>query len=146
MIPNPAGLSNGKPTSCTVFLEAEDAPMAGGKLMETKMASDFPGFSGKGYVTNFLNHYNYLQVLVQVAKDMKAKMKIRLCADADFSADILIGNLMRDGWNGTKIKKNNGWEEIDLGEISLKEGDNLIRINSHQNVNLKVDYFKFSMP
>jgi hypothetical protein len=130
----------------TVFLEAEDAPMAGGKLMETKMANDFQGFSGKGYVTNFLNHYNYLQVLVQVANGMKAKMIIRLSADADFSADILVGNLMRDGWNGTKIKKTNGWEEIDLGEVSLKEGDNLIRINSHQDVNLKVDYVKLIMP
>ena len=146
IIPNPAGLSEGKPTTCTVFLEAEDANAAGGKLMETQIASEFQGFSGKGYVTNFLNHYNYVQVLVQVAKDMKAKMKIRLCADADFSADILVGNHMRDGWNGTKMKKTNGWEEIDLGEISLKEGDNLIRINSHQNVNLKVDYFKFEMP
>jgi Beta-xylosidase len=146
IVPDPAGLSQGKPTTCTVFLEAEDAPGAGGKLMETKFSNEVPGFSGTGYVTNFLNHYNYLQVLVQVAKNMKATLIIRLAADADFSADILVGALMRDGWNGTKIKKTNGWEEINLGEVELKEGDNIIRINSHQNVNLKVDYFKLIMP
>jgi hypothetical protein len=146
IVPNPSGLSQGRPTICTIFLEAEDAPGAGGKLMETNTASDVKGFSGKGYVTNFLNHYNYLQVLAQVAKNTKARLKVKLSADSDFSADILIGNLMLDGWSGTKIRKTDGWEEIDLGEVQLKEGDNIIRINSHQNVNLKVDYFKLIMP
>jgi hypothetical protein len=80
-------------------------------------------------------------VLAQVGEAMKANLKIRLSADSNFAADIMVWPNMRDGWNGTKMKKTNGWELIDLGEVQLYQGDNLIRIQTHQNANLKVDYF-----
>lgn len=47
---------------------------------------------------------------------------------------------MPDGWNGTKLRKTHGWETVDLGEVQLHRGDNSIRINAHQDVNLKIDY------
>jgi len=142
IVPDPQGISKGKPATCTIYLEAENAPAAGGKLVKTQVESTLAGFFGKGYVAGFDKRFDYVQVLVQVGKDMKARLKMRYSADEDFSADILVGVLMLDGWNGTKIKKTNGWEEIDLGDVQLKAGDNLIRINSYTNVSLKIDCFK----
>ena len=84
---------------------------------------------------------DYAEVLVQVAKDMNANLKIRLSAEADFPADILVGPFMLAGWNGLPIKKTNGWEEVDLGTIPLKAGDNKIRFTCHKNPHVKVDYF-----
>ena len=92
-------------------------------------------------MTGFDKRYDYVQVLAQVGEDMQARLKVRLSADQDFAADILIWPNMLDGWNGTKLRKTNGWETIDLGEVQLHRGDNSIRINTHQDVNLKIDYF-----
>ena len=142
IVPDSKGISKGLPVTCSIFLEAENAPDVGGKLIKTIVESTMSGFSGQGYVTGFDKRFDYAQVLVQVARDMKAMLKMRYAADADFSADILVGALMLNGWDGTKLKKTKGWEEISLGDIQLKEGNNLIRINSHSNVNLKIDYFK----
>jgi hypothetical protein len=85
---------------------------------------------------------DYVEVLVQVANDIKANLKIRLSADNDFKGDVLVGVKTLAGWDGTAFKKTNGWEEVDLGQVELKQGDNKIRINSKKNVNLKVDWFK----
>ena len=86
--------------------------------------------------------FRSVSVLAQVARDMQAGLKIRMSADQDFRADVLVDVLMQDGWNGTPIKKTNGWEEIDLGPVSLRSGDNTIRFTCKNNVNLKIDYFK----
>ena len=141
IIPDILGLSKGIPTKSIIFLEAENAQASGGKLVGTKVESSFKGYSGKGYVTGFDYRPDYVEVLVQVAKDMEANLKIRLSADADFYADILVGVTMLAGWEGLKINKTNGWQEIDFGKIKLKEGDTKIRFTSH-NYNAKIDYFK----
>ncbi|MFZ4398851.1 MAG: family 43 glycosylhydrolase [Bacteroidales bacterium] len=140
IIPDSSGLSKGKLTNCIIFLEAENGKSAGGRLEGTYLASSYEGYSGKGYVTGFVRR-NYVEVLVQVAKDMKAILKIRLSAEKDVAADILVGAKMMADWDGLAIKKTKGWEEINLGEVQLKEGDNKIRFSSHDNVDLKLDYF-----
>lgn len=107
------------------------------------MSSEIPGYSHKGYVTGFDLRHNFVQVLVQVSEDMKADLKIRLSASKDVRLDILTGLQMRDGWDGTLINKTSGWEKVDLGEIQLTKGNNLIRINSHTpKADLKIDYFE----
>lgn len=141
IVPSPSGISEGRPAQCRIFLEAENGVPAGGKLAGTQIESSLNGFSGKGYASGFDKRYDYVQVLAQVGEDMKARLKVRLSADQDFAADVLIWPNMLDGWGGTKIRKTAGWETIDLGEVQLHRGDNSIRINSHQNVNLKIDYF-----
>lgn len=141
IIPDPKGISDGVPTRCQIFLEAEDCLQAGGKMAGTQAESVLAGFSGKGYVAGFDKRYDYVQVLAQVGEDMKARLKMRISASADFAADVLVWPNMLDGWNGTKIKKTNGWKIVDLGEVQLHQGDNNIRINTHQDVGLKIDYF-----
>jgi len=142
VIPDSAGLSKGKPTNCIIFLEAENGKPAGGRLEGTQGESSFPGYSGKGYVTGFDVRHDYVEVLAQVSKDIKANLKIRLSAEDDVTADVLVGVTMLAGWDGTKIKKTNGWKEINLGDVQLKAGDNKIRFSSHTNANVKIDYFK----
>lgn len=140
IVPDPNGITHGVPTRCRIQLEAEDAPKAGGKMAGTHTGTSVAGFSGKGYVTGFDKRYDHVQVLAQVSKDMKANLKMRILADGDFSADILVWPNMLDGWGGTKIKKTNGWETIDLGVVQLHQGDNNIRINTHKDVDLKIDF------
>jgi len=142
IIPDMNSITNNKPTVSTIFLEAENGKPAGGKLVGTQVEAKTPGYSGKGYVTGFDIRQDYVEVLVQVAKDMKANLKIKYAATADFKADILVGAIMMAGWDGLPVKKTNGWEEVDLGQISLKEGDNKLRFTAHKNFNLKIDYFK----
>jgi hypothetical protein len=142
IVPSDQSITGGKDTKITILLEAENGKAAGGKLHGSFVESTTPGFSGRGYVTGFDVSHDNFSVLAQVSKDMKANMKIRLSAEKDFKADILIGPLMRDGWNGTPFTKTNGWEEVDLGEVQLFEGNNIIRFTCKNNVNLKVDYVK----
>ena len=141
VIPDTLGLNKAKNTKSIILLEAENALQAGGKMIGTKVETSLKAYSGKGYVTGFDIRPDYVEVLVQVAKDMDANLKIRLSADADFYADILVGVTMLAGWDGLKINKTNGWEEIDFGKVKLKEGDTKIRFTSH-NYNAKIDYFK----
>lgn len=142
IVPGDLSITNGEKSRVTILLEAENGSAAGGKLLGTFVDSKTSGFSGRGYVTGFDVSNDQVAVLVQVSKTMPANLKIRLSAEKDFSADILTGVIMKDGWNGTPLKKTNGWEEIDLGNVQLTEGDNLIRFTCKQNVNLKIDYFK----
>jgi hypothetical protein len=141
IIPNKEGISKGAKPTNIILLEAENGVPAGGKLMGTFVDSAMNGFSGKGYATGFDKRYDYVQVLAQVGDSMRANLKIRLSADADFAADVLVWPNMLDGWNGTKMKKTNGWELINLGKVQLHQGDNIIRIQSNGNVNLKIDCF-----
>jgi len=140
--PDASGLSKGKAANCIILLEAENGIPAGGKLAGTRVETSYQGFSVKVYVNGFDVPQVYVEVLAQVANDMNATLKIRLAAENDFAADILVGPKMRDGWDGTKIKKTQGWEEVDLGVVPLKAGDNKIRVTARNKVNLKIDYFK----
>ena len=141
IIPDSLGLSKGKPTKCIIFLEAENGKAAGGRFEGTQVESAFAGYSGKGYITGFDVRRDYVEVLVQVAKDMKATLKMKYAADTDFTADILVGPKMIVGWGVLKLKKTNGWEEVNLGEVQLNAGDNKIHFTSRENVNIKIDYF-----
>jgi len=142
-ISDPKGLGIAQKSNVTIFLEAENAPMEGGKLDGTYVAQTKPGYSGGGYITGFETNFNFVQVMVQVAKDMKADLTIRIDADDDFNADVLVGpRVLNSEWRGMPIKKTNGWHEIHFENVQLDAGDNLIKMQSYQDVNLKVDWFK----
>jgi hypothetical protein len=142
--PTTKGTGTGKTNNCVILLEAENGEAAGGKLAGTHVESNITGYSGHGYVTGFNIRQDFVEVLVQTHKDMKAKLKIRLSANQEFYADILVGpTMLGSDWVGIKIPKTNGWEEIDLGEIQLNRGDTKIRFASHNvKMNLLIDYFK----
>ncbi len=146
IIPSKEGVSSGKKGKTIIHLEAENALLQGGKF--GAIAKDFKGkgFSGTGYVTGFDKRRDYIEVLVQVAKEIKVNLQVRLSADADYTADILVGFTMMADWGGLPMKKTKGWEIIDLGKIVLKAGDNKIRFTPQQNVNLKIDYFQIALP
>lgn len=131
----------GLETKCIIHLEAEEALKQGGKIKGAAVESNFEGFSGKGYIGSLDKKYDNMEVLVQVAYDMKAILKMRIQTDKDAKLDILVGITMMDGWNGTPVKATNDWEIIDFGSVQLKEGDNSINISSHFDTGLKVDYF-----
>ena len=79
--------------------------------------------------------------MAQVAKDMKANLKVCISAETDFMADIVVGAKALAGWDGLALKKTVGWEIIDLGTIDLKAGDNHIRFGGKGKTDLNVDYF-----
>ncbi|MFI3263517.1 MAG: family 43 glycosylhydrolase [Rikenellaceae bacterium] len=145
-IDNPKGLGLADKTKVTIFLEAENAPRQGGKLDGTYISQTKEGFSGTGYVTGFDVKFNFAQVMVQVAKETKGDLTIRFHADKDFHADVFVGNcVLNNEWTGMLIKKEEGWQEIKFENIELKPGDNNIKIQSYQDVNLNVDWFKVEL-
>ncbi len=140
------GLGLAEKTTITIFLEAENAAMQGGKMEGTHIGYVGTGHSGIGYVTGFETKFNYVQVMAQVAKKMKANLTIRIQADKDFHADFFVGaRVLNNEWNGMLVKKTDGWQELRFEDVELEVGDNQIKIQSYQDVNLKVDWFKLEL-
>ena len=142
IIPSKQGINKGMDVNITIHLEAENAPMQGGKLAQTQIENKTIGFSGKGYVTGFEMRHDYLEVLVQTGFDMEANLKIRMWVENEFSTDILVG---LQKIQSKKIQKTDGWEMVDFGMIPLKAGNNKIvfkTIEKAQNSGLKVDYIE----
>ncbi|MFR9590657.1 MAG: family 43 glycosylhydrolase [Rikenellaceae bacterium] len=146
VIDNPTGLGLAEKSKVTIFLEAENAPRQGGKLDGTHIAYSEVGYSGTGYVTGFETKFNFAQVIAQVAKPMKGKLTIRIKSDRDFNADIFVGNrVLNSEWNGMRITKADGWQELHFEDVQLEAGNNPIRIQSYQDANLCVDWFKVEL-
>ena len=145
--PSEKSITNGKDTKVTILLEAENGEAAGGKLIGTQGSNETPGFSGKGYVTGFDASQDQIAVLAQIANDMKARLIVRLSADQEINADVLVGPTMLKAWQDTPLTKTNGWKEIDLGKVHLNQGDNVIRFigTETDDANLKVDYLKLKL-
>ncbi len=145
-ISEPKGLGLADKTNVTIRLEAENAPRQGGLLDGTYVAQIKEGYSGLGYVTGFETDFNFAQVIAQVAKPIKGDLVIRIAADADFHADIFVGNrVLNSEWTGMLIKADGDWQELRFDGVQLEAGDNKIRIQAYQDVNLKVDWFKVNL-
>lgn len=144
-ITGPKGYGQTEKSHATIFLEAENALMQGGKLEGPYISKAKSGYSGEGYLHGFDTEFNFVEVLVQVAKDMKANLTIRIDAEKDFRADIIVGKYIyntANEWDGMPISKTNGWYELKLGEVKLDAGDNLIKFQVYQDANVSVDWFK----
>ncbi|MBN1479015.1 family 43 glycosylhydrolase [candidate division KSB1 bacterium] len=141
IIPDPNGITNGEPVICTILLEAENGKLAGGRLAGTFVETDYPDYSGDGYVTGFDVSQDYVEVLAQVSNDMQANLKIRMSAENDFKADVLVGVKMLAGWDGLPVTRTDGWHVVNFGPVNLKAGDNRIRFTCKQDVHLRIDYF-----
>lgn len=139
----PKGLGLAEKTNVTIVLEAENAPLQGGKLDGTYVGVTKDGYTGTGYVTGFETDFNYIQVMVQVAKKMKADLTIRIDAEEDVHVDFLVGStILNYEWEGMLIKKTDGWQDIQFNDIQLEPGNNPIRIQSYQDSGFKVDNFR----
>lgn len=145
-INDPKGLGLAEKSKVTIFLEAENAAMQGGKLDGVYVSNTTKGYSGNGYVTGLDTKFNFVEVMAQVAKKTRCNLTIRINADADFHADFLVGcRVLNNEWNGMLINKTDGWQEIHFENIELEVGDNPIKMQSYQDANLKIDWFKIDI-
>ncbi len=145
-IERPEGLGLAERSNVTIKLEAENAERQGGKLDGTYVAYRKEGFTGNGYVTGFETDFNYVQVIAQVARKMRGDLRIRIAADKDFHADIFVGNrVLNNEWNGMLVKADGEWQELLFEGVELLPGDNIIKIQSYDDVNLKVDNFEIKL-
>lgn len=146
VIDEPKGLGLAEKSKVTILLEAENAAMQGGKLDGVYISNTKKGYSGTGYVTGLETKFNFVQVMAQVAHKTKCNLTIRIDAEADFHADFLVGSrILNSEWTGMLVKKTDGWQEIYFENVDLETGDNLIKMQSYQDVNLKIDYFKIDI-
>lgn len=129
---------------CNIQIEAENGKASGGKFDGTEVASKEKGFSGRGYVTGFDLEEDYVKVLVQVAKDQKFKLKIRYSSTHDTKITLTVNEFMSNGstsaWQDIIMPKTTGFEYFDAGTLSLRTGDNFLKLTS-QNGDMNVDYF-----
>jgi hypothetical protein len=168
VVPTMAGVSGGKPVSSRIWLEAENGAASGGSLIATHVASDLPGFSGSGYVTGFAikpeNMKAYLaggevcppslnrasvgsvKVLAQVAFDQRYLLRLRYAAEQDTQLIVFVGHQsVTSGGDKPEIwARATGaeFQMIDLAEVSLEAGDNIITLHTRGNLDIKVDAFE----
>lgn len=146
IIPSDNGITNGKPTNCIIRIEAENGVPSGGKLMGVDVSQEKLAYTGAGYVTDFDQREDYTQILVQVAKDCKFKLSIAYHAEKDVKVAILVNAIMLNGgyvdWKDIIIPKSaqQKFTLHALGEVSLNEGNNLIRFMTIDN-DMDIDYF-----
>jgi hypothetical protein len=142
IVPDSMGLFHDKTSRCVIHLEAENGEAAGGKMDGVTVENAVEGFSGTGYVTGFDKERDYVEVLVQVAKDTKAELSICLSSDEDYALDLFVGPVIIKGDKKNLRPKTDGFQKVDWGTIQLKEGNNLLRINAWRENSVKVDYFE----
>lgn len=140
IIPTEKGLGLAPKTNVTIWLEAENGRAAGGTLNRTYVDNYRKGFSGDGYVTGFDGKNDYVEVLAQVAKKGKYRLKVSYAAPLkDEKHNLLIG--FRTEIKDIVFPQSSEFKELDLGIIELQEGDNEIRIYNGTG-GLDIDYFK----
>lgn len=140
IIPTKKGLGLAERTFTTILLEAENGKSAGGSLHGVYVNDYTKGFSGTGYVEGFDNYNDHVNVLAQVAKPEKYRLKIRYASpNADQKNEVLINFswMLKD----IVFPKTETFKEIDLGIIDLKTGDNEIRV-MRKTGGIQVDYIK----
>jgi len=146
IVPTVNGITEGKPVNCIIQLEAENGVASGGKLMGTYAESTAKGFSGLGYVTGFNHNEEYVEVLVQLAKDQKYTMEVFYSAGNDKKIAICVNDFMFNGdyaaWKDIILPKSQSFTSFVIGEVSLKAGDNKVRIQSY-NGDFKLDKVVF---
>lgn len=140
IIPTEKGLGLAPKTNVTIWLEAENGRAAGGTLNRTYVDNYRKGFSGDGYVTGFDGKNDYVEVLAQVAKKGKYRLKVSYAAPLkDEKHNLLIE--FRTEIKDIVFPQSSEFKELDLGIIELQEGDNEIRIYNGTG-GLDIDYFK----
>jgi putative sterol carrier protein len=146
IIPSKNGITQGKTVECIIQIEAENGSASGGKLMGTYTESILKGYSGHGYVTGFNHNEEYVEVLVQLAKDQKYAMEIFYSAGNDKKIAVCVNDFMLNGdyaaWKDIILPKSQSFTSIVIGEVELKKGDNKVRIQSY-NGDFKLDKIVF---
>ncbi len=145
IIPTRKGLGLAERTWTTIHLEAEEGIRLGGELHGVYADNTYDGYTGKGYVTGFDMYNDYCNFLAQSAKDEKYRLRIRYRADKGKNEAMIFVNtwLLKDA----KFTDTEGeWRILDCGNVSLRAGDNDIRIlrGWWPNSGLCVDYIELA--
>jgi hypothetical protein len=139
------------PSRCTILLEAENGEAACGSLLECHAAATRRGFSGSGYVEGFDGPGNAVTVMAQAAKPCRARLRIRYAApNGDEAHKVMVnGALVIDPVRGETsweklivFPRAEQWTKLDLGLISLREGDNHIKFYSSRRGAIAIDCFE----
>jgi Glycosyl hydrolases family 43/delta endotoxin len=171
VVPSMKGITGGVKPSSRIWLEAENGSAAGGNLVATHPATELKGFSGTGYVTGFAiksehaaayyaaakdcpnclkrSSVGSVQVLAQVAFQQRYHLRIRYAAPQDTKIDLLVGNLMikpgTDSPNAFTLPSSpTDFVTLDLADIPLKAGDNLITLRTKENLDVMIDAFELT--
>lgn len=155
IVPTKEGVAAGDakpgPSRVTLLLEAENGTASCGMLHGTEVATERPGFSGAGYVRGFDRAHFGVTVMAQQARAAKYRLKVRYVAPVgDQKNKILMNNTLLDDPRSPDpgrydkhhvFPATDVWTELDCGVVSLKEGDNYIRLYAGTG-GIEVDYFK----
>lgn len=139
IIPTRAGVTD-RPSRVSMLLHAEVAAKQGGRIVGARVSTQKPGFTGRGYVEGFDANYHGVHVVAQVSHESKWHVMVRYAAPvADESMALLVNNTKLSGvyddsshdlWNGRfQFPKTGEWREIDLCEVTLRPGNNLIKLH-----------------
>ena len=139
---------NPGPSRVTLRLEAENGPDSLGMLRNVTVADDIVGFTGGGYVEGFNEPGNAVLVTAQSAMDRQARLKVRYRSPLGTEEHKVRVNheLLPDPVHGYQtwekfidFPQTHEWTELDLGPVSLKEGDNVLQVYAGQGRGLQVD-------
>lgn len=126
----------------TVLLDASVADKTGGIFLGTHSADDVEGYTGYGYAEGFGKMFYGIDFLVKNGLERPAKIKLRYRAETDIKLYMMVNSIMIFPYGVTyeehdkkahTLPKTDGWQEIYLPDIELKEGDNHVRIYNSDN-------------
>jgi len=142
IVPTANGITSGNPVNCIIHLEAENGIASGGKLVGTFVENTAKGYTGHGYVTGFNHNEEYVEVLVQLAKDLKYEMEVHYSAENDKKIAVCVNGFMLNGdyaaWKNIILPKSKSFTSAVVGQVSFKAGDNKVMIQSY-NGDFKLD-------
>jgi len=138
IVPDKGGVT-GKLSKTTIWLEAENASMQGGRLSGTEVEAVHPGFSGPGYVGGFDKACESVKFLAQTGNHTKFRLKIGYAAPAgDQENNVLVNYRMIPD---VKFPKSEKFTEVDLGVVELRDGDNYVSV-IRKTGGILLDYIK----
>ncbi len=148
IMPLAKGVREQQQNNCIIVIEAENGKTAGGKLDGVFVDNAYLEYSGDGYVTGFDQTEDYVEVLVQLAKDSEYLLSVAYAAEKDIKIAVLYNDFMLNGgygdWKDIVLPKTDKINIRDISNIKLKTGDNRIRIMSKSG-DFKIDYFMFKL-
>lgn len=156
IIPSREGVAAGNarpgPSRVTILIGAEHGATACGRLIGTSISTKRPGFTGTGYVCGFDRPHYGVCVMVQQGITAQYRLKIRYVAPGgDQQNKLIINETQIDDPQSPDPKrydkairfpKTDTWTEVDVGIVTLRTGDNHIRLYAGTG-GIEVDYFKF---
>jgi polygalacturonase len=135
--PTPTPGPTSTPGGSTVKAEAETGTLSGG----TTTATSRSGYSGTGYVTNFVNTGDAVTVNVNMSSAGSYNLKIGYYSQYEDKPNEVYVNGTSLGLKTFTLST--AWTELNIGAISLNVGNNTIGITKTANSwgYIDVDYF-----